>query len=281
MTIAACYVSPEGVVLGTDSTTTFPSVSGNHCFNYTQKLFKVGTGSTLGLATWGIGSLGEVSYRSLVAQLADDIANTHVASVGEVASRWTALVWSVYCDVFDVTRQRVRELKSKSARTQDEELELLNAQFHSSAGFCIGGHIAVDRRPEAYETNVSPDLELPPAPVRLPMGSPRFWGWSNLIGRLTNGMDDYLFGEILQSGKWTGSVDDLRNLVANYKLAPPGVLPIREAIDWVHASIYTTIKGIKFSRFDPVCGGPIEIAVITTDRRFRWVRHKGLDAAMS
>ena len=63
--------------------------------------------------------------------------------------------------------------------------------------------------------------------------------------------------------------------------APPGVLPIREAIDWVHASIYTTIKGIKFSRFDPVCGGPIEVAVITTDRRFRWVRHKGLDAAMS
>jgi hypothetical protein len=29
------------------------------------------------------------------------------------------------------------------------------------------------------------------------------------------------------------------------------------------------------------CGGPIEIAVITTDRRFRWVRHKDWDVAIA
>ena len=57
-------------------------------------------------------------------------------------------------------------------------------------------------------------------------------------------------------------------------------LPIREAIDWVHASIYTTIQAMKFSHLAPVCGGPVEIAVITTDRPFRWVRHKRLDAAL-
>lgn len=45
-------------------------------------------------------------------------------------------------------------------------------------------------------------------------------------------------------------------------------------------SIYTTIKAMKFSHMAPVCGGPVEVAVITTDRRFRWVRHKGFDAAI-
>lgn len=58
-------------------------------------------------------------------------------------------------------------------------------------------------------------------------------------------------------------------------------VPIREAIDWVYASIYTTIKTMKFSHMAPVCGGPVEIAVITTDRLFRWVRHKRFDTAIS
>ena len=58
------------------------------------------------------------------------------------------------------------------------------------------------------------------------------------------------------------------------------MLPIREAIDFVHACIYSTIKAMKFSNFSQICGGPIEIAVITSDRRFRWVLHKDWDAAV-
>ena len=37
---------------------------------------------------------------------------------------------------------------------------------------------------------------------------------------------------------------------------------------------------MKFSHYLPVCGGPIEIAVISTDRNFRWVRHKRFDDAL-
>jgi F420-0:gamma-glutamyl ligase len=40
------------------------------------------------------------------------------------------------------------------------------------------------------------------------------------------------------------------------------------------------IKTMKFSHMAPVCGGPVEIAVVTTDRKFRWVRHKQSDAAI-
>ena len=35
-----------------------------------------------------------------------------------------------------------------------------------------------------------------------------------------------------------------------------------------------TIKTMKFSHMAPVCGGPVEIAVVTTDRKFRWVRQR-------
>jgi hypothetical protein len=47
VTIAICYVSPEGVVLGADSTTTY----GTHHFNNSQKLFEVGEDSSLAIVT--------------------------------------------------------------------------------------------------------------------------------------------------------------------------------------------------------------------------------------
>jgi hypothetical protein len=128
---------------------------------------------------------------------------------------------------------------------------------------------------------VTPGQNSPYAPAQIPIGVPKFWGWSNLINRLHLGMDENVFQEILSSGKWNGTPEELAQIVLRNRLAPAGLLPIREAVDWVYASIYTIIKAMKFSRMEPVCGGPIEIGVITTDRPFRWVRHKGFDSAIA
>jgi hypothetical protein len=57
-------------------------------------------------------------------------------------------------------------------------------------------------------------------------------------------------------------------------------LPIREAIDFIHTYLHITIKGFKFRVGPPICGGPIEIAFISTDRPFRWVCHKGFERAI-
>jgi hypothetical protein len=73
---------------------------------------------------------------------------------------------------------------------------------------------------------------------------------------------------------------ELAQVLLSQSLGQPYDLPLREAIDWVHASIYTTIKAMKFSHWKPYCGGPIEVAAISTDRRFRWVRHKNFGAAL-
>lgn len=77
MTIAACYVSAEGVVLGADSTSTVyvpgpPGVEGNtHFFNLAQKVFEFGEDSSIGIVTWGLGSLGDTSHRTVIAEVAD------------------------------------------------------------------------------------------------------------------------------------------------------------------------------------------------------------------
>jgi hypothetical protein len=78
-----------------------------------------------------------------------------------------------------------------------------------------------------------------------------------------------------------GTTEDLLALLTPGMLGHPRTLPIRDAIDWVHAWVCITVKATKFSHFPPACGGPIDVAVITTDRPFRWVRQKALDAALS
>src|SRR5689334_3430003 len=97
MTIAMCYMSPEGVVLGADSTASVSLQPGGfHFFNHNQKLFEIGEGGTLGALTWGMGGLGPVSYRTLLAELADNLRSKPPNDVEDVAKRWADKIWDAY-----------------------------------------------------------------------------------------------------------------------------------------------------------------------------------------
>jgi hypothetical protein len=294
VTIATCYVSPEGVVLGADSTSTVGTPGGFHYFNYAQKLFEIGEGGTLGAATWGLGGLIVSSHRMLLAELADDLAANPPANVLDAANRWAARFWTAYSSAPPLVPviQRLQALAAKpqfdprattpnpAARTKAEEDELIQTRNNLIVGFCIAGHTLPSREAMAFEL-IFDALGGPPNPTQIPMHSMRFWGAPNMILRLIRGCDDELKAGILNSGHWTGTLADLDVLIMQHELAQPGVLPIRDAIDFTHACIASTIKAMKFSSLAQICGGPIEVAVITSDRKFRWVRHKSWDAAIT
>ncbi len=287
MTIAACFVSADGVVFGADSTTTMavadrmqqPNLALHH-FNYAQKVFEIGDNSSLGLVMWGLGNLNQMSYRTLISRFASLIRARYPSSVQDVASSWANFFWSEYSKSFAPAISEAHRLMAIAPRTPDEDqaFDALRANF--SGGFCIGGHLPHDGVPEAYEILYSPTDLAAGQPEKLEAGTTRFWGCPNLIQRVLYGADEQFFQAILDSGKWTGTDAELFQLLRPHCLGQPLDLPIREAIDWVHASIYTTIKTMKFSHLAPFCGGPIELSVITSDRPFRWVRHKGLDRAI-
>ncbi len=287
VTIAACYLSSEGIVFGADSTSTmFVSnpvpVSGGseHHFNFAQKIFQVGQESCLGITMWGLGNLASTSYRTLIARFGDDLTANPAFTMAQVADRWNTLFWSAYSTEFAQFLQRTQQLQGQATRTLSEDEELAYLQQTFSGGFCLGGCCLPDRTPQAFEITFDPTQTSPKPPDPLTIGTAKFWGCPNIIYRLLYGVDFSILEAIEQSGKWTGSTDELIALVLPHRLAQPFDLPIREAIDWVFASIYTTIQAMKFSHLAPVCGGPVEVAVITTDRPFRWVRHKRLDAAI-
>lgn len=280
MTIAACYHSPEGIVFGADSTSTYliPQGMPRH-YDHAQKIFEMGAGrSTLGVVTWGLGGLGELSYRTLISQFAEQNYRQPTQTVGAVADRFAQTFWGEYTVRLAPQIQRLQHLLASPTLTKEEEQERDTLQTTLVGGFCVGGNLFHDKTPSAVEITYGP-LLTGPAIRPLPYGL-SFWGVPNLILRMFLGIDPALFAAILQSGRWVGTPVDLSNLVDPLRLAAPVALPIRDAIDWVHATVYATIKAMKFSQLAPVCGGPVELAVITTDRPFRWVRHKKLEAAI-
>jgi hypothetical protein len=289
MTIATCYVSPEGVVLGSDSTSTVGYPGAPHYFNHAQKLFEIGEKSTLAAVTWGLGGLVVSSHRMHLALLADDLRSSPPSDVLDVATRWSARFWAAYQAAPVV--QTFAQLKTKAphdpanptaanTRTQDEETEFLGLQNSLAVGFCIAGYCLPSRESQAYEIAFRPDATQQPVPAQIPLHQMRFWGAPNSILRLIRGYDDELRNSVLTSGKWGGTPQELDDLLAQHTLAQ-AILPIRDAIDLTHSCIASTIKAMKFSHLSQICGGPIEIAVITSDRQFRWVRHKEWDAAIN
>jgi len=287
VTIAACYLSAEGVVFGADSTTTMSvpnptpgNAPSEHHYNFAQKVFQVGDEGCLGITMWGLGNLAQTSYRTLIARFADQLRANPQPTMAAIADRWTEHFWAAYSSEYAPVLQRVGQLTGITIRTpsEDDELEFLHQSF--SGGFCLGGCCVPDRTPQAFEINYDPEMQTPHPPRALEVGSAKFWGCPNLIQRLIYGVDFQILDAIEGSGKWSGTNTELLELVRPHILSQPFDLPIREAIDWVHASIYTTNQAMKFSHLAPVCGGPIEVAVVTTDRPFRWVRHKRLDAAL-
>lgn len=284
-----CYISPEGVVIGADSTSSVTLEGGFHYYNYNQKVLEIGDGGTLGLVTWGLGGLSGVSYRTVLAKLADNLQTNPAASVEDVANRWSQLLGPLYYSILASDIAECRALQAKAAfdakavprpdmRDETEEQKFYGLSNGLYVGFCIAGYVLPDRVPEACSIGFDP-LQTHPLVSKVAINTP-FWGAPNMIRRLVFGCDPALAQDIMHSGKWSGTQVELDAILSQYALLHP-MLPIRDAIDFVHACIHSTIKAFKFSSLSQICGGPIELAVITTDRPFRWVRHKEWDAAIS
>lgn len=284
MTIAACYVSTEGVVLGADSTSTMLVGEKRELrhFNFAQKVFEFGDrGSTVGAVIWGLGSPGKKSWRTLIAEAAEEAYEQQLSTYIEPARLTSRKFWDDYSSTFHENILKSKELRAKGEAATKEEKELLsNLVQKLSGGLCLGGRWGKSRESRAAAIHFNPFLDDAPEPRPLDVGVSYFWGCPNMIRRLIVGIDGQLAAAILNSGKWNGTEQELLDLIRKFVLTPPRDLPLREAVDWMHASIFTTIKAMKFSLLAPVCGGPIEIAVISSDRPFRWICHKEMGEAI-
>jgi hypothetical protein len=268
VTIAAAYLTSEGVVFGADSATTINITTQGgeggiaQLFNNEQKIFEVGPPKQgrVALCTWGMGRIGSVSHRTISARLADMIeADT---TVEDALQRLQALVAS--------------------------ELTAAAVPAGTQLGYFLGGWDGSSHLPRCYELNftVGAEPEIKP----LTIGEARFSGAPEFFSRVLRGFDPKLPGLLLDALKRqvpglpaafdAGFTNAFNAIAGQLFVHGHRDLPIREAIDFLHMYLHLTVKAFKFRYGPPVCGGPIEIGFISTDRFFRWVRHKDFDSAL-
>jgi hypothetical protein len=261
LTIAAAYLTSEGVVFGADSAITVSpkgaaQAGALQIFNHSQKIFEIGPENhgRMALATWGAGSVNHVSHRTIAARLGDKVRDENSIS-----------------DATEILKEIVTEIRPDGA-----------------FGYFLGGTNVPSRDPECCMLEFKPDK--PVEIVKLTTGQAVFQGAPDLFIRAFHGCDPKLLEIVVailkkEIGDRVSDFDQIFAQALNTAmgLIPHGGyqdLPIREAIDFVHMYLHLTIKGFKFRFGAPVCGGPIEIGFVTTDRCFRWARHKRFDTAI-
>lgn len=264
MTIAAAYLVSEGVVFGTDSTTTIsvrtPQGGGGvlQILSHAQKVFEVGENSRFGVCTWGAGSVGDISHRTIIARLADGIReNVTVKDAAEALG--------------EIVGPLVKKAK---------------VEF---VGYYLGGWNPTTHEPACYKIEVTQEGKKIDA---LSLGLCSFSGIPVFFTRVFRGFDPQLRQNLNKEIKSLFPPeklpDDFEKLFekAFEKATAPLVaaghkdLPIREAIDFVYTYLHISIKATKFMFGAPASGGPIEIGFVTADRPFRWVRHKSFESAI-
>jgi hypothetical protein len=276
MTLAAAYLTSDGVVFGADSTTTYSAGIGQvaQLLNHAQKIFEVGAPGEgrVALCTWGDARVGVASHRTIAARLADRLGPTTM--VDEAADL-----------VGDLVAAEARDAAGKSALRRRATPRSRRFSF----GYFLGGWNPGTRAPECYRLAFTASGKMK-SRQQLNIGDCVFEGAPEMFQRAFHGVD-YRFLEFFAQSLKRSIGPKIRNLdsviataltAALKKIPQFGArdMPIREAIDMIHMYLHLTIKGFKFRIGAPVVGGPIEIGFISTDRLFRWVQHKKFSSAI-
>lgn len=265
--------------MGADSTSTRSTPDGSQRYlDNEQKVFEVGEHSALAVVTWGLGAIGAVSHRTHVARLADDLTAIAPKTVEEAAIRFANQLWSDYDKTFRADIDKLKATLGDPASDPPDRAKAQAVLENLAFGFCIGGRVTADRTPQAYEIWISADLPSAPAPI--PVTGMKVWG-ANLFAFRALGLATNAAKDIIATGKWGGSVDELERAMRAGATPISPMMPLRETLDAVNCLLQMTVKLMKYTGLPPTCGGPIELATVTSDRHFRWVRHKRLSAALS
>jgi len=266
MTIAVAGNFTEGVVFGAESAITYVE-SGKvaQVYEGAQKIYHLGSradcsDSPYGAMIYGAASFEGQSWRNLLANFRRQNPHAQYDAAEKLANALTAYL------------ERVQPDRAK----------------RPDGGLFLAGYGAGDTEVRCFRIDV-PSLQLLP----VQMESVHFDGMPHVVQRLLFGIDEQtekhfekLFEGItldVQSGSDVQKIPLVTIIVdcikGGYPKCEPDVdMPLRDAIDYVHFLVYSTVKQFKFGHGAKLCGGDIELAVVTLDRGFRRIRRKPLDA---
>jgi hypothetical protein len=285
MTICVSVRVAEGLVLAADSatmlTTIVPTPQGPaqtilQNFNFANKVthFK---DYPIGVLTWGLGSIQARSIQSLVMEFEYDypsIEDRFARVTGGVASPYT--VREVADELLAFIRGRYDAAYPAPAAPVAGAPQP-QAPLRPGMGLLIGGYSQNEFFSDEYVFEFPNDADWSEVRPNLPDGSPSFganwYGLTDALQRLYLGYDELALNELVNRGADLAIIQQWANdSVGALPLVFDG-MPLQDAIDFAEYSVQVVIGRFRFAQGPPLCGGDIDIAVVTPDA-FRWAQRK-------
>jgi hypothetical protein len=283
MTIAISLVVGDGVVLGTDSATSIvlPGERYHNIYLNAEKTINLVKGLPLGLMTYGLGSLGQLSIASLARALreqlsgdADDPIVPALDPLTYTVEEAANLVRRFFYDEMYAKLYPPRESAHPDVPAGEEPDPEQPATEYPTLGFIVAGISAGSYFPEVWTIFIGPDGRCGDPELRVAPGSAGvidFFGQPEALHRLVYGWSKEAYRRLVGAGLSDQAANEV--LVSETALAHPG-MPIQDAIDLVQYLADVTAGYMRFKPGIPSVAPPIDIATITRFQGFKWVRRK-------
>lgn len=264
MTICVSVRIPEGLILAADSMVTLegtidtpkgPQSGVLQTFESANKLTRI-KDYPIGVMTWGIASISNRSIPSLIMEWEYGLSSSFLNAgftMRDMADGLHEFIAARYDKSYPATKKRPK------------------------LGMFIGGYSGGQFFSEQFYCEWPNEIAWQEVRPNKPDGSPDFganwFGQIDALSRLIHGYDKAGINELIKRGadktivqKW---MDDH---VSELLLVFDG-MPIQDAVDFANYAVQLTIGKFRFSVGVPVCGGNVDIAVITPDA-FKWAQRK-------
>jgi hypothetical protein len=262
MTLVIALKVGDGIVLGADSASTvmIGDQYHNSYFN-AEKLFNVRKGIPVGALTYGLGGLAGRSIASLAKDLRLRFSDP------------TQGDWHLPPETYSV-EEVVRKMKKFFFD------EIYEPQFRGKGalngvtmGFIVGGYSAGKKSAEIWEIVMDKGSEVAVQQVAGPdLGWSIYWrGQTEAVQRLIRGWSPQTLQSLEEAGLETSVAV---NLLDSVQPMINGIMPIQDAIDFVHYLMDVTCGYIRFSPGNATVAQPVDSAAITPYEGFRWIRRK-------
>jgi hypothetical protein len=269
MSIVVAVKVGEGLVLSADSATSIilqssagPATIGN-IFLYTRKLLHL-KDYPIGILTWGLGSIGQRSIESLVKEYEDGKPSISDKSSNNYKPDYQYDVQTI-----------AEELRKFLLGFYEKMYQHVKIESQIPLGMFVGGFSRGRFFADEYAFVIPFDIESRNVSPNLPDGSPNFgahsYGLNDAITRYTHCYDEQLEEALKSKGFDQKAIQEILEPL-EYKITFSG-MPLQDAIDFAVSLVQLTIARYRFVIGPQVCGGEIDVAVLT-NRYFNWVHRK-------
>ena len=263
MTIVVTVKVTDGMVLASDSATTFMDHNGIpvKVYNNANKVFNLVKGLPLGAMTFGSGSIGTASIATLSKDLRIHFHNPDSP---------------YYFDHANFSIEEVARLSRQFFADRMAEAYPNGVESYYM-GYRICGYGTHDTIAQGWEFSVQGDgVTEPTRFYESDHYGPRWSGDREALDRLILGFGRHLMPALMEVGLSEDKQEEVYNflLSRNYQTLFLPAMPIQDAIELARFLAETASRFSHFSLQAPTIGGPIELATITKHEGFKWVARK-------